>query len=178
MKAFLITSSGTFCSIISADRVSRDFEANRDPYRNYRDQASREAEHLEEQKSSYRRFRDWGSENRYSIVAASWIASMGAAFTIVSRNKYLTRAQKLVQARVYAQGLTLAVLIATAAFEVGDTNTGKGQWETVKVPDPNDPGHKSLIEKRIHHEAYAGEDLWKGEASLPHYLHFYQRDKY
>ncbi|EHK97401.1 hypothetical protein M7I_6816 [Glarea lozoyensis 74030] len=70
-------------------------------------------------------------------------------------------ALKLVQARVYAQGLTLAVLVASAAFEVGDASKGKGRWETVKVLDPNDPEHKHMIEKRIHHEAYQGEDLWR-----------------
>jgi hypothetical protein len=89
---------------------------------------------------------------------------MGIAFGMVSRNKYLTGAQKLVQARVYAQGLTLAVLIASAAFEVGDASKGKGRWETVKVLDPDDPEHKHMIEKRIHHEAYQGEDLWRGRA--------------
>lgn len=86
---------------------------------------------------------------------------MGIALGLVGRNPYLSRAQKLVQARVYAQGLTLAVLIATAAFEVGDASKGKGRWETVQIIDPNDPEHKHLIEKRIHHEAYEGEDLWR-----------------
>ena len=90
---------------------------------------------------------------------------MGIALGLVGRNPYLTKAQKLVQARVYAQGLTLAVLVATAAFEVGDANKGRGRWETVKILDPNDPEHKHLIEKRIHHEAYEGEDLWRGTFS-------------
>jgi hypothetical protein len=87
---------------------------------------------------------------------------MGLAFAIVGRNPYLTTSQKIVQARVYAQGLTLAVLIATAAFEIGDRGNSDGMWETVKVVDPNDPEHKHLIEKRVHHESYRGEDLWKG----------------
>lgn len=87
---------------------------------------------------------------------------MGAAMALVSRNKYLTGAQKLVQARVYAQGLTLAVLLATAALEIGDANKGKGRWETVMVLDPDDPEHKHLIEKKVHHELYEGEDLWRG----------------
>lgn len=92
---------------------------------------------------------------------------MGIALGLVGRNPYLSRAQKLVQARVYAQGLTLAVLVATAAFEVGDAKKGQGRWETVMVLDPNDPEHKHLIEKKIHHEAYEGEDLWRGMFSFP-----------
>lgn len=87
---------------------------------------------------------------------------MGIAFGLVSKNKYLTGAQKLVQARVYAQGLTLAVLVATAMFETADAKGGKGRWESVMVLDPDDPEHKHMIEKRIHHEAYQGEDLWRG----------------
>lgn len=164
MKAFLVTSSATFASIISADRASRGFEDQRDPQRKYRDRASRDAESAESQKSDWQRLKDWGKENRYPIVTASWVASMGIAFGLVSRNKYLTGAQKLVQARVYAQGLTLAVLVATAAFEVSDQQKGQGRWETVKVLDPNDPEHKHMIDKKIHHERYAGEDLWMGKS--------------
>lgn len=88
---------------------------------------------------------------------------MAIALGLVGRNPYLSTQQKLVQARVYAQGLTLAVLIATAAFEIGDRNEGQGRWETVKIIDPDDPEHKHLIEKKIHHESYAGEDQWKGK---------------
>lgn len=178
MKAFLVTSSGTFSAIISADKASRSYEFNRNPYQRYRDLASLEIEHLEAQKPTLQRLKDWGSKNRYYIVTASWIASMATAFAIVNRSKYLTRAQKLVQARVYAQGLTLAVLIATAAFEVRDAKSGEGRWETVKVPDPNDPTHKNVIEKRIHHEAYDGEDLWKGKNWLhfPLFLAMYLQD--
>lgn len=161
MKSFLVTSSATFAAIISADRASRNFENARDPSRQYRDRASADLETVRAQESTFQKLKDWGRENRYPIVTASWVASMGIALGLVSRNPYLTGAQKLVQARVYAQGLTLAVLVATAAFEVGDASKGKGRWETVKILDPNDPEHKHIIEKRIHHEAYAGEDLWR-----------------
>lgn len=94
---------------------------------------------------------------------------MGAALGIVGRDPYLTGQQKLVQARVYAQGLTLAVLIASFAFETSDAAKGKGRWETVKVLDPNDPTHQHVIEKRIHHERYAGEDQWRGMYSFYHW---------
>lgn len=161
MKTFLTTSSATFVAIIAADRASRGYEAARDPQRQYRDQASLDQEALKSQESTLARLKEWGRENRYPIVTASWVASMGIALGLVGRNPYLSRAQKLVQARVYAQGLTLAVLIATAAFEMGDAKKGRGRWETVMVLDPNDPEHKHLIEKKIHHEAYAGEDLWR-----------------
>ena len=108
---------------------------------------------------------EWGRENRYPIVAGSWVASMGIALGLVGRNPYLSTTQKLVQARVYAQTLTIGVLIASAVFEIGDQSKGEGRWETIKVLDPKDPEHKHLIEKKVHHERYPGEDQWRGEFS-------------
>ena len=75
----------------------------------------------------------------------------------------MNTAQKLVQARMYAQGGTLAALLASFALEGADAAKGRGRWETIKVVDPNDPEHKHVIEKRIHHERYAGEDQWRGK---------------
>lgn len=162
MRTFLATSAGTFSAIIAADRASRSFEFNRDPARKYKDKTSRALEEAQASESTFDQVKEWGRTNRYPIVTASWVASMGLALRLVGKNPYLTGAQKLVQARVYAQGLTLAVLVATAVLETRDASQGKGHWETVKVLDPNDPEHKHMIEKRIHHESYAGEDLWRG----------------
>ena len=116
---------------------------------------------------------DWGRENRYPIVGVSWVASMAIALGLVGRSPYLSTSQKIVQSRVYAQGLTLAVLVATAAFEIGDKGQGEGRWETVKIVDPNDPEHKHLIDKKIHHERYAGEDMWRGMSKLKNLMSCY-----
>ena len=157
-----MVSTGTFAAIISADRYSRNYENSRHPEKNFEDSQQTLQDQLEAQKSSMQRMKDWASENRYSIVFGSWVLSMGASLGLVGRNPYLTGQQKLVQARVYAQGLTLAIVIASLALEAKDIGKGSGRWETVKVLDPNDPTHKHLIEKKIHHERYAGEDQWMG----------------
>ncbi|KAL8746161.1 MAG: hypothetical protein Q9184_007783 [Pyrenodesmia sp. 2 TL-2023] len=148
-------------AIISADHYSRAFEKAQHPEEQFEDSAARAAAERRSRQSSYERFMDFGKENRYKIVGVSWVASMAVALTIVGRSPYLSTAQKLVQARVYAQGLTLAVLIATAVFEIGDRNKDEGRWETVKYADPSDPTHKRLLEKKVHHERYAGEDQWR-----------------
>jgi hypothetical protein len=167
MKSFLVTSTATFTAIIAADRSSRSYEWARDPQRQYKAAAIKDQEAIRATESTLQKAKEWGREHRYPIVTASWAASLGIALGLVGRNPYLTTAQKLVQARVYAQGLTLAILIATAALEVGDANKGRGRWETVKILDPDDPEHKHMIEKKIHHEAYEGEDLWRGTFSFP-----------
>jgi Hypoxia induced protein conserved region len=101
----------------------------------------------------------WGREERYKIVGVSWLASMVAAFAIVGRNPYLTGQQKLVQARVYAQGLTLAVLIASAGFEMQDSRQEKGRYETIEYVDDKDhKKHRKQVERE---EPSDGDSLWK-----------------
>lgn len=160
IRTFLAISVGTFSAIISADRAGRQYEDQRAPERHYEDEQSRLRGEIEAQKTTMERAKDWANDNRYSIVFGSWVASMGISFGLVHRNPYLTGAQKLVQARVYAQGLTLGVLLASFALETNDKVKKQGRWETVKVLDPKDPLHKRMIEKRIHHERYPGEDQW------------------
>jgi len=160
-RTFLAISSGTFAAIIYGDRAGRDYEKAKAPERQYTPNLQEQIRaSAESQKSQFQRAKDWANENRYTIVFGSWIASMGISFGLVHRNKYLTGAQKLVQARVYAQGLTLAVLLASLALETKDAARKEGRWETVKVLDPRDPTHKRLIEKKVHHERYPGEDQW------------------
>ncbi|KAI4275819.1 MAG: hypothetical protein LQ337_002920 [Flavoplaca oasis] len=148
-------------AIISADHFSRAYEKSKHPDEQFEDSAAKARAEQRARQSNYERFMTFGKENRYKIVGASWVASMAAALTIVGRSPYLSTTQKLVQARVYAQGLTLAVLVATAVFEIGDRNKDEGRWETVKYVDPNDPEHKKMLEKRVHHERYRGEDQWR-----------------
>lgn len=167
-RTFLVSSAATFGAITTAERYSVSFQRGKDPMNNYKDEAQRALEQAKAaDKNGAARFMEWGRENRYTIVTTSWVAAMAIALTIVGRNKYLAPSQKLVQARMYAQGLTLAVLIATAAFETSDARSGKGRWETVLVVDPDDPKHEHLIEKKIHKEEYEGQDLWKGKLHRP-----------
>jgi len=160
-RAFLVTSSATAGAVITAERYSINFQRAKDPMNFYKDASKRASEAAREQETQWKRFVDYCRENRYTIVGLGWVASMAVAFTLVSRNRYLTTSQKLVQARVYAQGLTLALILAAGAFETADAKSGKGRWESVMVLDPNDPEHKKMIEKRVHKEEYEGQDLWK-----------------
>jgi len=159
-RVFLASGVGTFSAIIAADRASARYETHRNKDRLALENYQSDYDRYESSKPAWQRTKDWAGDNRYSIVFGSWVASMGFALWIVRRNPYLTTAQKLVQARVYAQGLTIGVLLASFGLEAKDATQAKGRWETIKVLDPNDPLHKRLIEKKIHHERYEGEDQW------------------
>jgi hypothetical protein len=66
--------------------------------------------------STGQRLADWAARHEYSIIMGSWALSMAAAASIISRNQYQTIPQKAVQVRMWAQGLTIGVLIAAGAL--------------------------------------------------------------
>jgi hypothetical protein len=146
MKAFLVTSSSTFVGIIAADHSSRAFEAARNQNMQYLEQ--REAQlHKDESAGMTTKDRlfEFLHKEKYKIIGGTWIASIVGSFVMVGRNPYLTGQQKLVQARVYAQGLTVALMCATAAFEIHGQRQGRGILDATK---------------KQHVERYEGEDLW------------------
>jgi len=166
LKAFLITSTGTFAGIVAADHASRTFEMEQNPIdREFKERQQQQYEAERAGKTFTERAMEFGRRERYKIVGASWLASMVAAFALVNRNKYLTGQQKIVQARVYAQFLTLGVLIASAAFEISDSRNRKGRYETVRYIDPTDPEHKRMLEKQVERESVNPpnevDDMWK-----------------
>ncbi|KAM0715675.1 hypothetical protein Q7P37_009174 [Cladosporium fusiforme] len=118
-KVFLAVSTGSFAAIIAADRSGRAYEATQHPDRQYHNARQDALLAIEAQRTGSEKAMVWAHENRYSIIFGSWVASMGTAFALVSRSPMNT-AQKLVQARVYAQGLTMAVVIASLALEGAD----------------------------------------------------------
>jgi len=59
---------------------------------------------------------DWSYRHQYSLIMGSWATSLAVAGTIISRNEYQTYPQKIVQARMWAQGLTIGLLIVAGAL--------------------------------------------------------------
>ena len=165
-KAFLVTSSGTAAGMIAADHTSINFEhAHNVKKKQYADATELARAKARAAETPYQRMMRWGRENRYSIVAGTWLAGMGVSWYHINKDRYLTTSQKVVQARVYAQALCLAALVATAVFEMSDARNGEGRWETVMVTDPKNPDQKRMVERLVPKEqqVYTGQDLWKGK---------------
>lgn len=161
-KAFLVSSSATAFGIIAADHASINFEhSQNEKIASFSEATARARAEALANETTYDSMMRWGKENRYKMVAGTWVAGMGTAWHFINKDKLMTTSQKVVQARVYAQALALAALVATAVFEMNDVKNGEGRWETIKVLDPNDPEHKRMIEKQVQKEMYTGQDLWK-----------------
>jgi hypothetical protein len=160
MKAFLTTSSGTFLGIIAADHASREFETQQNAEKLWYE--SRE-ERLRAEEMRGMSFTDrtmaFAKREKYKIISATWVASIVGSFMIVNRNPFLSSSQKIVQARVYAQGLTLAVLCASAAFEISDQRRGRGIMDAAK--DKNKKTQDVMEEAPVHAGDKDQNDLWK-----------------
>ncbi|CAK9779829.1 putative mitochondrion protein [Cutaneotrichosporon oleaginosum] len=107
------------------------------------DELSREKQEAEARwaaMSTGEKIKDFANRHQYGIIGGSWVASLGIAFGIVARNKYQTFPQKLVQARMYAQGLTVGVLIASAVM-AGVNAQGK------KPVQPADHSWRDMLEQ-------------------------------
>jgi hypothetical protein len=109
--------------------------------------------------SARERVVDFARREKYKIIGVTWVTSIVGSFILVGRNPHLTVQQKIVQARVYAQGLTLAVLCASAALEIGDQRRGQGLLDAVKAKRANQANEGA--QRPEHRERYEGEDLWK-----------------
>ncbi|PFH49257.1 hypothetical protein AMATHDRAFT_63534 [Amanita thiersii Skay4041] len=69
-----------------------------------------------QQMSTRDKIAEWADRHQYSIIIGGWATSLAVAGAIISRNRYQTTAQKVVQARMWAQGLTIGLLIAAGAM--------------------------------------------------------------
>lgn len=103
--------------VTNMEVASRDFEMAK----NYSEASEKAALKAEGQQDDS--FIGWCKTNKYKLVAGGWAASMVGSYVIVNRDKYMTKAQKIVQARVYAQGLTVIMLLATVFLSAGKQST-------------------------------------------------------
>ncbi|PWN44469.1 hypothetical protein IE81DRAFT_321369 [Ceraceosorus guamensis] len=91
----------------------------------------------------------WAKDNKFAVVAGSWFASMGLSGAYI-QSQPLSFAQKLVQARVFAQGFTLVSLLAMAAItqiptegdRILDARDKKGEHSWKDFIDESDGGNK------------------------------------
>ncbi|CAG8507104.1 1184_t:CDS:2 [Diversispora eburnea] len=118
VKAFLVS---------SAEQAGLKYE--REKYGHYE-----APKHHDPQRSYTKAAKDFISDNRYSILCGSWVLSMAGSIAYTSKNRYLTLSQKVVQARMIAQALTLVMVLASAGVSMTDKReaklpAGSDQWK-------------------------------------------------
>ncbi|KZT12586.1 uncharacterized protein LAESUDRAFT_739965 [Laetiporus sulphureus 93-53] len=103
------------------------------------------------------KLKEWAISNQYKIIVGSWATSMAIATVVVMRNKHQTAPQKIVQARMWAQGLTIGVLIAAGIL------TQASRKEAHKHRE-DDHTWKNMVEE------YQKEEQLSSQAKISHVL--------
>ncbi|ODV81315.1 uncharacterized protein CANTADRAFT_25501 [Suhomyces tanzawaensis NRRL Y-17324] len=71
------------------------------------------------------------NDNKYKIIVGSWAASLYGSWRYVNRDPFMNTQQKLVQARVYAQALTVVLLLSTIVLSMKEAEMKKKEPKPV-----------------------------------------------
>ncbi|GME80859.1 unnamed protein product [Ambrosiozyma monospora] len=70
------------------------------------------------------------SDSKYKIITGLWALSLYGSWAYANRDPLMTRAQKLYQARMYAQFITVALLLGSIGLQVYEEKHNLGQKES------------------------------------------------
>lgn len=117
IKLFFVTSVSLASGVISADKAGIHYDQSHYTDRGAAVQRSHQSLQQREwaELSASDKALTWAKENKFGVVAGTWAASMGGIFAYI-HTQPLSFAQRLVQTRVWAQGITMASLLAMAAI--------------------------------------------------------------
>ncbi|KAK9763907.1 Replication factor C, subunit RFC4 [Basidiobolus ranarum] len=117
LKTYFVAYATAGTAVIQGERVHfrmmKDFQ-----------EADSIAKGLRAPKSADEEFdwRDYVNEHRYGIIGLTWAVGMSASMVYLAKQRYLTMSQKIVQARMYAQAITLISLTATAGISMSKSD--------------------------------------------------------
>ncbi|CCE63010.1 hypothetical protein TPHA_0D03770 [Tetrapisispora phaffii CBS 4417] len=92
--------------------------------------------------------------NRYKIVVGVWAASLWGSWELINRDKIMTVSQKAVQARMYAQFISVILLLGTMMISMYDNKlrpnqhelNEKKRWERVlKVAEESEKEQREFL---------------------------------
>ncbi|KFH70757.1 hypothetical protein MVEG_03605 [Podila verticillata NRRL 6337] len=140
MKTFLLGSGTAATAILFGDHARVHYE-DRQLLRHL-DQEAAEAARAEirAQRGLMAEVNYQIRENRNMVVGVSWLTCMAGSLGYTFSKKGLTTTQRIVTARMYAQGFTVLVMMAVAALELTDTPTPKkevltDEWKALLAKD-------------------------------------------
>ncbi|KAI9277414.1 hypothetical protein BY458DRAFT_504920 [Sporodiniella umbellata] len=134
VQSIMLAGGGTAGFLFATDSAVTEFE-NREMGYTDEDMIQSLLKHKEDEAplSSFDQSLQYLDKNRWSFIGMSWAVSMVGAFGYSFSNRFLTTQQKVVQARMYAQAVTIAVLMASAGISIYVGDEGKPHKE---LPDP------------------------------------------
>ncbi|KAG0378689.1 hypothetical protein BGX24_003082 [Mortierella sp. AD032] len=140
MKTFLLGSGVAATSILFADHARVQYEDRL--LLRHLDQEAADAARAEirAQRGVMAELNHQIRENRNVVVGVSWLSCMGGSLLYTFSKKGLTTTQRIVTARMYAQGFTILTMMAVAALELTEVPQPKkeiltDQWKAILAKD-------------------------------------------
>jgi len=118
LKAFGVILIAVPSFVINAEHAGLKYEKEHwtDAGKEEMDTQQAREQHRWESLSLTQKIRDTAARHEYGFIGTAWAATMVGAFGWIMRDPYQTLPQKIVQARMWAQGLTIGILIAAGAL--------------------------------------------------------------
>ncbi|OAX43267.1 hypothetical protein K503DRAFT_732021 [Rhizopogon vinicolor AM-OR11-026] len=91
---------------------------------------------------------EWTANHQLSVIIGSWALTMGIVGNKVMRDPLMSTPNKLVQVRLWAQGLTIGVVIATAAL----THSQRARAARMRTYSPDHTWAHLLDEQHLEKE--------------------------
>ncbi|KAG0075969.1 hypothetical protein BGZ93_002214 [Podila epicladia] len=140
MKYFLLGSGTAATSILFGDHARVQYE-DRQLLRHLDQEAADAARaEIRAQRGVMAELNYQVRENRNMVVGVSWLTCMAGSLGYTFSKKGLTTTQRIVTARMYAQGFTVLVMMAVAALELTDapktkTEVMTDEWKAILAKD-------------------------------------------
>ncbi|KAF8926631.1 hypothetical protein EDD21DRAFT_392184 [Dissophora ornata] len=140
MKTFLLGSGIAATSILFADHARVHYE-DRQLLRHLDDEAADAARaEIRAQRGVMAELNYQVRENRNMVVGVSWLSCMAGSLVYTFSKQGLTTTQRIVTARMYAQGFTILTMMAVAAIELTEPPQPKkeimtDQWKAILAKD-------------------------------------------
>lgn len=87
------------------------------------------------------------NNNKYPIITGLWALSMWGSWVVVDRDPLLTKTQKFVQARMYAQFITVGLLLGSMALSMYEENLERTKGKA-KLLNPEDEALQAVLDTK------------------------------
>ncbi|RPD67327.1 hypothetical protein L226DRAFT_529676 [Lentinus tigrinus ALCF2SS1-7] len=168
LKAFGVILVAVPAFVICAERAGQMFEREQ-----WKDAGAAELETIEarEQRrwqnlSVGQKVSDFVSRHQYGVIVGSWATAMAGTFGYIMRDPYQTVPQKIVQARVWAQGLTIGIIIAAGILTSSQRAKNRGDEDDPRFRHlPIDHSWKDILEQEQKEQARINASLGRDRAT-------------
>lgn len=126
-RTFFLMAPPILLGVTNMELEAQRYERQHYQYGEFSEDSKKKQEEYEHM-NNWQKAKFLAGDNKYKLITGIWASSLAGSFYIINRDKLMTKSQKIVQARMYAQGLTVILLLATMALSVSAGEQRNTEW--------------------------------------------------